>query len=57
MLDDYVKKLNAVSADQVQKVARKYLVERSLTVAVLDPLPMAKGQRLKTPRQGDSHVR
>jgi zinc protease len=57
MLDDYVKKLNAVSADQVQKVARKYLVERNLTVAVLDPLPMAKGQRLKTPRQGDSHVR
>lgn len=57
MLDDYVKKLNAVSADQVQKVARKYLVERNLTVAVLDPLPMTKGQKLKTPRQGDSHVR
>lgn len=57
MLDDYVKKLNAVTADQVQKVALKYLVEKNLTVAVLDPQPMAKGQKLKTPRQGDSHVR
>jgi zinc protease len=57
MLDDYVKKLNAVSADQVQKVARKYLVERNLTIAVLDPLPMAKGQRSRPLRQGDSHVR
>lgn len=57
MLDDYVKKLNAVSADQVQKVARKYLVERNLTIAVLDPLPMAKGQRSGPLRRGDSHVR
>jgi zinc protease len=57
MLDDYVKKLNAVTAQQVQAVARKYLVEANLTVAVLDPLPMKPGQRRPAPRMGGSDVR
>jgi zinc protease len=35
------RKLREVSADQVRAVARKYLVDDKLTVAVLDPLPMA----------------
>ncbi len=39
-LADYPKKLQAVTAEQVQAVARKYLTDDKLTVAVLDPQPM-----------------
>jgi zinc protease len=38
--DDYVRKVLAVTAEQVQQVANKYLVDEHLTVAVLDPLPI-----------------
>jgi zinc protease len=44
LADDYVDRVNAVTAAQVQAVARKYLVEKHLTVAYLDPLPMQTGQ-------------
>lgn len=37
--DDYVEKILAVTAEQVQQVANKYLTDDRLTVAVLDPLP------------------
>jgi zinc protease len=37
--DDYVEKILAVTAEQVQQVANKYLTDERLTVAVLDPLP------------------
>lgn len=39
-LDDYPRHLQAVTAEQVQAVARKYLVDDTLTVAVLDPQPI-----------------
>jgi zinc protease len=35
--DDYVDRINAVTAEQVQQVARKYFVEDQLTVAELVP--------------------
>ena len=38
--DEYVENIMAVTADQVQQVAKKYLVDEQLTVAVLDPLPI-----------------
>ena len=38
--DEYVEKILAVTAIQVQQVANKYLTENRLTVAVLDPLPI-----------------
>jgi zinc protease len=38
--DEFVERINAVTAEQVQAVAKKYLVESGLTVAELDPLPM-----------------
>jgi zinc protease len=38
--DEYVERMKAVTAEQVQAVANKYLVEDQLTVAVLEPLPM-----------------
>jgi len=41
--DDYVENILAVTAQQVQQVANKYLIDESLTVAVLDPLPIENG--------------
>ena len=57
MLDSYADKLNAVTAEQVQAVARKYLVDRQLTVAVLDPQPMDKDHRRMSRHQGGGDVR
>ena len=38
--DEYVQKILAVTAEQVQQVANKYLKDERLTVAVLEPLPI-----------------
>ena len=38
LMDEYNKRINAITAEQVREVARKYLVEEGLTVAVLQPL-------------------
>ncbi len=38
LLDEYVDKVRAVTAEQVQAVARKYLVKDQLTVAILEPV-------------------
>jgi zinc protease len=43
-IDDYVNKIQAVTAEQVQSVAKKYLIEDKLTLAELIPLPMEKSQ-------------
>lgn len=40
LLKDYPARLQAVSAEQVQAVAQKYLAPENMTVAVLDPLPL-----------------
>lgn len=40
LADSYVDDLKAVTAEQVQAVARKYLVDDNLTVANLEPQPM-----------------
>ncbi|HEC16239.1 MAG TPA: insulinase family protein [Sedimenticola sp.] len=44
LADEYVERLKAVTAEQVRAVARKYLVDDHLTVAVLEPLPMESKQ-------------
>ena len=38
--DEYLKRIQSVTAEQVQAVAKKYLIPDRLTVAVLDPLPL-----------------
>lgn len=38
--DEYVNKVNQVTAEQVRDVARKYLIEDKLSVAYLEPLPI-----------------
>ncbi len=43
--DKYVTSIQAVTAEQVQTVAKKYLQEDRLTVTVLDPLPLDTASR------------
>ena len=49
-LDEYLEQVNAVTPEQLQAAARKYLVDEALTVAVLEPLPMV----VETAATGDS---
>jgi len=44
IFDTYLENLKAVTAEQVQAVARKYLIDKNLTIAVLDPQPLATNQ-------------
>lgn len=41
-LDDYVDRIQSVTPEQVQAVAKKYLIDDRLTVAEMVPLPMDK---------------
>lgn len=49
LADQYVDKLSAVTAEQVQAVAKKYLVDDQLTVAVLYPQPLDGKQPTHAP--------
>ena len=42
--DDFVSRISAVTSQQVQAVAKKYLSQDRLSVATLDPLPMKSGE-------------
>jgi len=58
LADEYVDRINAVTADQVRTVAGKYLLEKNLTVAELDPLPLQAGQAAagsQMPEDGHVH--
>ena len=55
LIDLFVEKLKAVTADQVTEVARKYLVDSGLTVAYLDPQPLS-GKRPAAPPPGVRHA-
>ncbi|BBA36484.1 M16 family peptidase [Methylocaldum marinum] len=56
---EYVDKVNAVTAEQVQKVAQKYFVDDYLSVAYLEPLPMPEGAKApeESAPMGGEHVR
>ena len=53
-LDTMLKKLQAVTAEQVREVAKKYLIDDSLTVAVLDPQPLDQ-KAPRAPVKGGRH--
>jgi zinc protease len=40
LLKEYPEKLKAVTSEQIQAVAKKYLVKDNMTVATLDPQPI-----------------
>ncbi|HHB92649.1 MAG TPA: insulinase family protein [Thioploca sp.] len=42
IFDDYLANIKSVTAEQVQMVARKYLIEDHLTVAILEPIGAKK---------------
>jgi len=48
--DLQVKKMREVTAQQVRDVARKYLIDDNLTVAVLDPQPLPGGKPRPQPK-------
>jgi zinc protease len=58
LLDRYVERISAVTAEQVRAVARKYLTDKSLTVGVLDPLPQGEARVAVTPEpvEGARHA-
>jgi zinc protease len=53
-VDEYAERIKAVTVEQVQAVARKYLVEDGLTVAQLDPQPIDPA---KPPSSFQGHLR
>lgn len=55
-LEDYVQRIQAVTPEQVQAVARKYLSDDRLTVAILEPLPL-DGRRPASPTAAGSMIR
>lgn len=50
-----LEKINTVTAEQVQQVAKEFLQDDNLTVAVLDPQPLS-GKPKQSPPSGASHV-
>jgi zinc protease len=54
LIDLQVQKIRAVTAEQVQEVAKRYFVDDALTVAVLDPQPLS-GSRPPAPPSGLRH--
>ncbi|MGE5524488.1 MAG: M16 family metallopeptidase [Rhodospirillaceae bacterium] len=55
-IDLFIEKLKAVTPEQVQAVAKKYLVDDGLTVAYLDPQPLPAERPAPAPGGAD-HVR
>jgi zinc protease len=57
-LQDYVDKVNSITAAEVQKIASKYLIEDHLTIGYLDPLPIPEGAQIADESAvGGGHVR
>ncbi|HUW76970.1 MAG TPA: insulinase family protein, partial [Gallionella sp.] len=52
-----LEKLQAVTAEQVQQVAREFLQDDNLTVAVLDPQPLSGKKLQHMPEGGSANVR
>jgi zinc protease len=55
LADEYVDQLKQVTPEQIQQVARKYLVDDSLSVAILDPLPIQGKTALRQVSTGGRH--
>jgi len=49
LADEYVGRIQEITAAQVQAVARKYFIDDRVTVAVLEPLPMERDEAGRGP--------
>ena len=56
IVDEYVDRVKAVTAEQVQSVARKYFIDDRLTVAVLEPQAIDRSVR-RAGNGGQNHGR
>lgn len=56
LMDQYLDKVRAVTPEQIREVARKYLVEDRLTVAVLEPQPIDINAMPKMQHTGGSNA-
>ncbi len=56
LIDEYVDRIRAVTAEQVQAVAKQYFNDDRLTVAVLDPLPINDNNQRNMARGGGQHA-
>lgn len=54
--DNFITQIKAITPEQVQAVTKKYLTPDNLTIAILKPLPMEKGQKVPTDLGGASYV-
>jgi zinc protease len=48
-LDGYLEKISQVTPEQIQAVAKKYLIDDNLTIAVLEPLPLSARSVVNSP--------
>ena len=54
-VDEYVEKINQISAEQVRQVARKYLQEDRLSIAYLAPQPIKSSNKPLRKVKGGRH--
>ncbi len=59
LLDEYVNRIRAVTPEQIQAVAKKYLIDDGLTVAILEPLNAKKesSQKIEETKSGADHAK
>lgn len=55
-VDQYVDKVNQITAEQIREAARKYLLDDKLNIAYLDPQPITE-QKSKSKVAGGRHAR
>ncbi|GBD27716.1 putative zinc protease [bacterium HR30] len=55
-IDEYVPGIRAVTPEDIQRVAREYLVADNRTVATLEPLPLPPGKRPPRPEAFDQRL-
>lgn len=57
LADEYVEHVRTVTPEQILAVAKKYLIDDTLTVGILDPQPLNPGSRVSENASGVVHVR
>ncbi len=57
LANEFVKRINQVTPEQIRMVARKYLIESRLTVATLKPLPLSMRKPRRRSASGGRHGR